>query len=334
MAGRKTGGIWAWESLSLWRLGASDDGDSHAGVRTGMTAGWGRIGLLEILHIQDFPVPGKGCYFSVPDEKRLTQKQKPVIVLVEVAPIGQREEGMPKAVGIGDVLKEPQAVQDVVLDLLIVGQDIDAGEGQAGGEAGEIRGGFALLLGLDIYLLGGVHGASADAHDHSGEPLQNFPQMDVPKKGVLGGDVASGKDDKIADAYQFLRVPGVGPVQHMVAAEKDPGLGAGADDIGPELTGQVVALRVGGHEQAPAIGGQGLPEPVHKAVGVTENRPVRPVHKGAAGNENNHGNPPVSGWVNPGKAGNRGNTPVQNPLPSPERTCPSEVPGSRHPWER
>ena len=190
---------------------------------------------------------------------------------------------MTEAVGVGDVLEEPQSVQNVVLHLLVVGQDVHIGETQARREPGKIRGGFAFLLGLDIDLVRAVHAARADAHDHAGEVLQNFPQADIPQKSVLRGYMASGQHQKITVRHQLFGVFGSFTVKNAVAAEANTGFGKGGEHVRAEPAGKVMAVRAGADEQTPGEGGQSLPDPVEKAVVVAQNCPVSPIHKGAAG---------------------------------------------------
>ena len=88
---------------------------------------------------------------------RLAEEQQLVFILIEIAVVRQGKEGVAHGVGIGDVFKEPQAIQIIVSDLLVVGQDVDTGKPQARDEPLEFRHGLAGFLGLNVDHVGAVH---------------------------------------------------------------------------------------------------------------------------------------------------------------------------------
>ena len=253
-------------------------------------AGRGEGRSFKIRHVQAVAGAGELGELAVPEQVGFAEEQEGVVVLVEIAPVGQGEEGVALAVRVGDVLKQPQAVQNVVLHLLVVGQDVHIGEPQAGREALKVRvDALALFLGLDIYFLRQIHGTGADAHDGAIKILQQLPQADFLEEGVFGGYMAPGEDDEVTFGNQLPGILCVGSVQHLIGAEGDARLGEGNGGVHAKRTGQLVLLRVRGHKQGPGERGQGLTDLVDKLVFRVQNGPVSPVQIGAAGDKNVHG---------------------------------------------
>ena len=232
---------------------------------------------------------------------------------------------MAKAVSVGDVLKQPLAVQNVVLDLLVMGKDVDIRQAQAGREAGEVRGGFALFLRLNVDHISGVHASRADADHHPGIILQQLPQADLLEKGILGGNMASGQQNQVAVFNEPLGVLLVEAVQDVIALEGHSLQGKSPGGIRGKTAGAAPVFRVSGNEQRPGIGGQYLADPVDKVVGVAEKRPVRVIDIGTAGNEQYHKSFLL-------KISRRGSIPPRNPPCSPGRIFHSDIPGNRRRW--
>ena len=151
---------------------------------------------------------------------------------------------MSEAVGIGNVLKEPQAVQNVVLDLLVVGQDVHIRQPEASGPAGEIRGRFPFLLRLNINPVCGIHGARADAHHHTLIVFQQPAQTEFLKEHVLRGYVSARQNDEITLPDQHLGIVLISPVQHLEIGKFDSGLGKGPGHFLPNPIRQLRTVRI------------------------------------------------------------------------------------------
>ena len=96
--------------------------------------------------------------------------------------------------------------------------------------------------------------------------LQQLPQADLVEKGILGGHMSAGQDDKIALHDQFCRFILCPAVQNVVAGKMDARLRKGAEHGRAEFTGGSPVIGAGGHKQAPGIYRQVAAQPVQKFV--------------------------------------------------------------------
>ena len=87
---------------------------------------------------------------------------------------------------------------------------------------------------LHVHIFRHVHGAGADAHDHTGVVFKQFPQADLVEKGILGGHMAAGQNDQVTFQHQFLRFIGIVAVQHRIVAEGHTDLGKDLENIRTE----------------------------------------------------------------------------------------------------
>ena len=218
----------------------------------------------------------------------LTKKHLAILIAEDIAAIGNGKEGMAHTIGVGDVLKQPQAIQIVVLHLLIVGQNVHIRLGKSRQEPLKLRCGFSRLFRLGIDHIGAVHRAGADAHHHAGVILQQLPQTDPLKECILRRHMATSQHDQIAVGYQLRRLMGVSAVQHLIGTEMDTAVGKGHKEICAETAVQIRAIRAGTDIQAATIGRQSPLQPLDQAVLGIHDRPVGAIHKGAAGNKQFH----------------------------------------------
>ena len=70
------------------------------------------------------------------------------VVLIVVSAVRENIEGMAHAVGVGDIFVEPLSIQQIILHLLIVGENVDIRQLQTVEEPGKFRGGLACLFRL------------------------------------------------------------------------------------------------------------------------------------------------------------------------------------------
>ena len=72
--------------------------------------------LFQFLHSQHIPVLGELFQNAVLQAVALAAQEKAVLILIEVAAVGQGEEGVSHAVCVGDVLEQPLTVQKSGMD--------------------------------------------------------------------------------------------------------------------------------------------------------------------------------------------------------------------------
>ena len=98
--------------------------------------------------------------------------------------------------------------------------------------------------------------------------LQQVAQADLPEKGILGRNMAAGKNDKIAVGNKTVGLACVGAVQNLIAAEENTGLSKGGGGDGGKFTGSPVVVGVGADKENPGIFRKSFPDAVDKPVGV------------------------------------------------------------------
>ena len=127
---------------------------------------------------------------------------------------------MSRAVRVGHVLKQAQAVEDIVLDHVVVGQDVLVREAQALRPADEVRiDRLAGFLRLDVYGVRRVHAAGGYAHDHALVTDEQFPQTDCLEEGVLRRDVPARKENDITGCHELVGTLHIAAIKHIHLAE-------------------------------------------------------------------------------------------------------------------
>ena len=132
---------------------------------------------------------------------------------------------MSPAVGIGNVLEQPQAVYLGIAHLLEVRDQLDVRKAQPL-EPAAVMGvrGFTGILRVGIHIIGTVHAAGAATHHHSLIAFQQVSEADFVDKLVLGGHVPAAEDDPVGIPHQFGCLGGILSLQHHNLGRLDAGL--------------------------------------------------------------------------------------------------------------
>ena len=148
--------------------------------------------------------------------------------------------------------------------------------------------GFAGEFRLGIYPFGAVHRAGADAHNDTFVIFQQFTQLNIVEKAVLGGNMTAGKDDQIAVSNQIFCLMGILAVQNPIGTERNTCFRKGHEHMRAEMAGQLVIIRTGCDEQTSGTGRKIGFQSGKKTVGGIQDSPICTVNTGAAGDVEDH----------------------------------------------
>ncbi len=140
-----------------------------------------------------------------------------------IAAVIEYKEALTEAVLKGDILKKPAAVQQIVLNLIIVGEYLSLGESETGGEA--YKTGVCTLTGqlrLNIDRVCGVHAACADSHDNAIEAAEQLTQTDADKKAALCWDMTAGEDYKLCFSTSAAASASLRPSRRVYSEKSKP----------------------------------------------------------------------------------------------------------------
>ena len=205
----------------------------------------------------------------------------------EVAAVHQGQEALALAIGVGHVLKEPQAVQDVRLRPLVVGQHLGMGDAKPWQEAGMLRPGLPRQLRLDVDRLRAVHGPGADAQHHAAEARHGLPQVNLLEEAVLGQGGPAREDDEVGGFHQLRRHLRVPVDQDAPQGHREAGVLKGREHLPGEAVREGEVVRVRADEESTGGPGQDLLQLRDKAVGGVQVGVVLP-HRRAAGQKRDH----------------------------------------------